>query len=373
MRTFVKRDQLSERAPEDTSREGVSAISYSAATVLGLGVVLTLHHGSHISVALMALGMLGIVCGESFYYFMRLSPLVARRITEKWGAFHITLPVETQLTPEMEWVWCVIFFSSVVIAFWSPLTGSPNVPHGAMNVLLAIIVIAGANEWRHYIQSALRKSWTRGIGKLVLSSLGGILLCVATAEARQFTFLLTHEDAALFPSFVGVMAFVLLPTLYFSTVCLIALVVACAHSPLMLLSLGGSTAQGRAGEEPFAASSPSETGPGTTLPSPPNALRRFTRICRPLSRFMAVFVIVVGTPQFDLSKQAFVQTAARIVLARLEYWPRSVCGAAQAVYAVKIDANHYSVATIHGIDVAMSTVTCPSATPSPTRDARTAL
>ncbi|MBM7122131.1 hypothetical protein [Dyella kyungheensis] len=372
MRRFFKRTLPSGHARASASQERASATQYGFLAILGLGVMLTLHRGSHASVALMALGMLGILCGESLTYFLRLSPRVLRRakktLSDRIAAFHAILPAESELTRGMEWVWCGIFLASVLMIFWPALVGRPHIPCEVMNGLLLIIVIAGANEWRHYIQGLLRRSWARGVGKLVLTSAGGILLCVATAEARQFTFLLTHEDAALFPSFVGVMAFVLLPAIYFSGLCIVALAVACVHTIIVLGRMGARSLLGQANADSPPASSLRDTTPCTTASSPP-ALRRFTRVFRPLSRLLTVIVIALMAPQLDLSNYAFVQKAARIMLARLEYWPRNVCGDSHEVHAVKLDANHYSVATANGFNVAISTLTCPGLAPPPPHEA----
>jgi hypothetical protein len=339
-------------------------VQYSSLLILMVGVILTIHHGSRMTVGIIVAGMLDLLGRETFKYFLELSPIVAKRAKEKWRNFRLKTPSEAPLTPEMEWLWCVIFLVTLLIAFGSPLAGSATAVHLAMNGFMAIIAIAGANEWRHHIQRLLQTTWAMTTGKIILSSVAGVLLCLATAHARRFTFSLTHEDPASFPSFVGLMAILMLPALYISALCIGAFLAACASTIVTSIRIVGKGLFGhRDVEQEYPAKEASLDVPATIL-RPPPSLRRFTRIFRPLSRLVVAAYVLAGAPQADIMGTTYARKAASIVLARLEYWPRPICAGSTYAHAVKLDANRYAIATVKGLDVVLSTVTCTNTSPS---------
>jgi hypothetical protein len=244
-----------------------------------------------------------------------------------------------------------------LVAFFVPLiTGSPRLQWAIMQGVVVTVAILGANEWRLRIQHLIERSWTYAVGKFALTALAGVFLSFATSQARQFTYALTNENPSAFPTFVSLVALCMLPLMYFSTVCMLAVLWSLIESlgvgALICLHAVDRKFRGIFSGRPDGVLAPANEN-SSVSPGPD-----YLRIMRPASMLILVMLLLTNTPDVDPKKHSAVRTFAMIVLTRMDYWPQPVCGQPSVLHAAKLETGRYSVAMPLGHWVELKTITC---------------
>ena len=322
---------------------------------LGVGIA---HFGlSRLGALLMATGFIVMAARGPLSHCIRLGRAVAQQVTAIWRRPRQRPASPTSTSPAVELAWYILYLVALVAFFVPLITGSSRLQWALMQGVVVGVAILGANEWRLRIQHLIERSWTYAVGKFALAALAGVFLSVATSQARQFTYTLTNEDPSAFPTFVSLVALCMLPLMYFSTVCMLAVLWS------FMESLGvGALICLRAVDRKFRGFFSGRSG-GVFASANENSFVSpepdYLRIVRPASMLILVLLLLINAPDVDPKKHSAIRTFAMIVLTRMDYWPQRVCGQSSVLNAAKLETGRYSVAMPLGHRVELKTITCP--------------
>lgn len=254
------------------------------------------------------------------------------------------LPRAPKSTSPLYELCCYLIAAAYFVTFFLPLiVHDPKPQQWSMHVLPLALTVLGVVESIRRAHALLRRTWARWVGKIFWGALATIFTCIASAWSRQFTFQLTGDDPAAFPSFTALVAVILLPLTWWGLLYTMGVIWAGFEIIFKLFAL-----LWKDGASSFQADDNSEIQP----------IDAFIGFLRPLSVLMALWYLWSFTQTLNPTDRPMLRQVATNVLVNLEYWPRTACDPNNKVYASKLDATHYSIASTDGWRMSVGTVTC---------------
>ena len=311
-------------------------------------------HCNRIFVISSTTGIMLLALRDSVISVFRNGPAIAKSSFDNFLIAARSAPVDaSEANIDIVWHDFMLVFGSVLLLF--AMLGGSQEAHWIVSVATCFFIALGAREWWRRLKVLAKKSWAMAVGKMLLTSMAGALLCIATCITRRFVIGETGESPDAFITFVGLASSLIVGPLAVYVICVLATIWTCLEAFAVLSVLAFREMVKRMIDQ-FNAFIAIAKGVSNDTPKQRSAFEM--SLGRYLSMISLGAALIIGVASLEPLGEPIVQKAGKKLLYLMEYAPRQICHQGEKIPAVKLDEDHFSVAIPVGDDVQFQTRTC---------------